>query len=154
MTVVYVDNQTTEGLGVARTWSIIITNSCINWGPCHALIEAILHALLKYLLMVLDVFLVLGPFNILKDFYLCSQNLWPFLFYDLGCFVWSERVITTTWQIRAACLHSLYNREELYHYLLFPPCFLPGFQGARALAFWVFSTDSTLIGWMERKYKN
>lgn len=55
---------------------------------------------------------------------------------------------------RAGCLHNVYNREKLYHYLLFPPYFLPGFQDAQTLAFWVFSQDSTLIGLMEEKCKD
>lgn len=57
-----------------RSWSIIIPIMA-TLIIMSALIEAILYTLLKYLLMFLDTFLVLGPFDILKDFYLCIQNL-------------------------------------------------------------------------------
>lgn len=56
-----------------RSWSIITIMATLI--IMSALIEAILYTLLKYLLMFLDTFLVLGPFDILKDFYLCIQNL-------------------------------------------------------------------------------
>lgn len=107
-----------------------------------------MHALLKYLLLVLEVFLVLGPFSILKDFYLCIQNLWPFLFYDLGCYLIRESHYNHLAALELVVyIAYITGKSYSYHHLLFPPYFLPGFQGAQTLAFWVSRVEFYFAEW-------
>lgn len=56
----------------------------------------------------------LGPFSILKDFYLCIQT------FDLFCFMtWAvlfdqRESLQPPGSFRTGCLYSVYNREKLF----------------------------------------
>lgn len=96
--------------------------------------------------MFLDTFLVLGPFDILKDFYLCIQNLWPSLFMTWAV-LWVREGHFNHLAALELAVYKLYITGK--HYITincFLPYFLPSFQGAQIRAFRVFSQESTLIG--------